>query len=172
VINTTQLPPLGGAQGQPIQEEEGMMEEEMEMHMDQMGDPYGQEEMEAMDDMMEDEYEDVDQGVSFDKLRNTIEKQEDAGKDQLAQAREAQYISKGTYIGQLLGAIETGEQAIAFFAKHGSGTPIKFVNCKRKPVSPDQFRPYDLVKVDEGDDKALEDEYFTISAQGVVHVYP
>ena len=81
-------------------------------------------------------------------------------------------ISKGTYIGQLLGAIETGEQAIAFFAKHGSGTPIKFVNCKRKPVSPDQFRPYDLVKVDEGDDKALEDEYFTISAQGVVHVYP
>jgi hypothetical protein len=62
-----------------------MMEEEMDMHMDQMGDPYGQEEMDAMEDMMEEEeYEEIDQGISFDKLRNTIEKQEDAGKDLLA----------------------------------------------------------------------------------------
>lgn len=86
----------------------------------------------------------------------------------MVQAREANYISKGTYIWQLLTQIETGEQAISFFAKHGYNTPIKFVNCKRKPVPGDQFRPYDLVKVD--DEKALESEYFTISAQGVVHV--
>jgi len=131
-------------------------------------DVYG-EEMEAMDEAMEDEEAD-EAGATFDALRDTIEKTEDAGKDQLAQAREANYISKGTYIGQLLAAIETGEQAIAFFAKHGSNTPIKFVNCKRKPVPGDQFRPYDLVKVDEDDEKALENEYFTISAQGVVHV--
>ena len=47
------------------------------------------------------------------------------------------------------------------------------MNCKRKPVPLDQFRPYDLVKIDPDDEnakKALESEYFTISAQGVVHV--
>lgn len=47
------------------------------------------------------------------------------------------------------------------------------MNCKRKPVPGDQFRPYDLIKIDPDDEqakKALESEYFTISAQGVVHV--
>jgi dynein heavy chain len=169
VINATQLPPLG-SRGHPqgIQEEmHDEMMEAMEAHMEE--DPYG-EEMEAMDEAMELEEQVDEGGATYDTLRDTIEKAEDAGKDQAAQAREANYISKGTYIGQLLGAIETGEQAIAFFAKHGSNTPIKFVNCKRKPVPGDQFRPYDLVKVDEDDEKALEGEYFTISAQGVVHV--
>jgi hypothetical protein len=44
--------------------------------------------------------------------------------------------------------------------------PIKFLNCNRKKVSASQFRPYDLVIIE--DEKALEKEYFTISAQGVV----
>ena len=137
-----------------------------EMEMD--GEAYQQ--MEAMDDDqgMEEEDGAEDAGVTFEALRDIIEKTEDEGKDQVVQAREANYISKGTYIWQLLAQIETGEQAISFFAKHGHNTPIKFVNCKRKPVPGDQFRPYDLVKVD--DEKALENEYFTISAQGVVHV--
>ena len=58
--------------------------------------------------------------------------------------------------------IKTGEQAISFFAKHGNNTPIKFLNCNRKPVMPDQFRPYDLITVK--DEKELYDEYFTVSA--------
>jgi hypothetical protein len=66
--------------------------------------------------------------------------------------------------------LRTGEQAISFFAKHGNNTPIKFLNCNRKPVPPDLFRPYDLNVVK--DEKALQDEYFTISAQGVVHICP
>ena len=86
------------------------------------------------------------------------------------QARTANFIRKGTYIHQLLTQIKTGEQAISFFAKHGNNTPIKFLNCNRKPVSPDQYRPFDLVTV--RDEKALNPEYFTISAQGVVHVCP
>jgi hypothetical protein len=53
VINATHLPPLSG-QPEGI-EEEGMMEE-MDMQMDQMGDPYGQEDMGDMEGMMEDEY--------------------------------------------------------------------------------------------------------------------
>ena len=73
-----------------------MMEEEMDMQMEM--DPYGQEMMDGMEDMMEEEYEDQEE-ANFDNMSTMIEKQEDAGKDQLAQAREAQYISKGTYIG-------------------------------------------------------------------------
>ena len=145
------------------------MMDEMEMDGQMDGQAYDQ--MEAMDDdqgMGEEDGAEEERGVTFEALRDIIEKTEDEGKDQVAQAREANYISKGTYIWQLLAQIETGEQAISFFAKHGPNTPIKFVNCKRKPVPGDQFRPYDLVKLD--DEKALENEYFTISAQGVVHV--
>ena len=139
------------------------MMDDMEMDEQMENQPYG---MEMEEDAMEDEEE--DQGITFEVLRDIIEKTEDEGKDQVFQAREANYISKGTYIWQLLSQIETGEQAISFFAKHGHNTPIKFINCKRKPVPADQFRPYDLVKIE--DEKALENEYFTVSAQGVVHV--
>jgi hypothetical protein len=138
------------------------MMDEMEMDEQMENQDYGME----MDEQME--MDEEDQGVNFEGLRDIIEKTEDEGKDQVFQAREAKYISKGTYIWQLLSQIETGEQAISFFAKHGHNTPIKFINCKRKPVPADQFRPYDLVKIE--DEKALENEYFTVSAQGVVHV--
>jgi len=62
----------------------------------------------------------------------------------------------------------TGEDAITFFARHGSNTPVKFVYCNRKETG-DEFRPYDLVIVDR---KKANPEYFTISAAGVVHVNP
>lgn len=161
VINATQLPPLSGKQPEGI-------DEEMEMEMEAEA-QYQQQQMEEMDDMPEDD----DASYDYAQLDRLIENEEDKGTDQAVKAREANYISKGTYIWQLLSQIETGEQAIAFFAKHGHNTPIKFVNCKRKPVPLDQFRPYDLVKIDPDDEnakKALESEYFTISAQGVVHV--
>jgi len=141
------------------------MEGEMGMEGQMEGDPYGQQQ-EEMD--YGEEEEEQQQDLAYHDIKDIIEKTEDEGKDQFVQAQEAKYISKGTYIYQVLFAIETGEQAISFFAKHGHNTPIKFVNCKRKPVPGDQFRPYDLIKVE--DDKALESEYFTISAQGVVHI--
>jgi len=65
-------------------------------------------------------------------------------------------------------AIMTGDQAISFFAKHGTNMPIKFLNCNRSPVAPAGYRPYDLVV--EEDEKKLDREYYTISAQGVVLV--
>jgi dynein heavy chain len=43
------------------------------------------------------------------------------------------------------------------------------LNCNRAIVPLDEFRPYDLSVVKE---KQLEDEYFTISSHGVVHVCP
>ena len=73
-----------------------------------------------------------------------------------------------------LNGIKTGEDAISFFAKYGNTTPIKFINCIRneKPGSID-FRPYDLIKTRHGESQkelAL-DEYYTISANGIVHVW-
>jgi len=147
-----------------IPEEADPQMEEMEMEGIQEMDPYGME-----DDQMEEMDEEQDQEIGYDDLIGVIEKTEDKSKAQAMQVTDANYISKGTYIYQLLTQIMTGEQAISFFAKHGHNTPIKFVNCKRKEVSGDQFRPYDLVKID-GDEKALEGEYFTISAQGVVQI--
>lgn len=62
-----------------------------EMEMDQNA--YQQ--MEGME-MEEEEPEDGE--LNFESLRNVIEKTEDRSKDQIGQAREANYISKGTYI--------------------------------------------------------------------------
>jgi len=64
--------------------------------------------------------------------------------------------------------IQTGEQAISFFAKYGNNTPIKFVKCNRMDAGPTNFRPYDLEVIHEEND--LNAEFFTISAEGVVHI--
>ncbi len=62
----------------------------------------------------------------------------------------------------------TGQDAIAFFARMGNDTPMKFVYCNRAETR-DEFRPYDLVIVNR---KQVEPEMFTISTTGVVHVQP
>ena len=51
--------------------------------------------MEGME--MEQEQND-DEELNFESLRNVIEKTEDRSKDQIGLAREANYISTGTYI--------------------------------------------------------------------------
>lgn len=123
-------------------------------------------EREDMEDEIEPELQmNEDQSIGFEEFRQLVEMSEEDRKngknsnDQ--QARTANFIRRGTYIHQLLVQIKTGEQAISFFAKYGYSTPIKFLNCNRKPVPADQFRPYDLITV--RDEKALNDEYFTIS---------
>jgi hypothetical protein len=62
----------------------------------------------------------------------------------------------------MLMKIQTGEQAISFFAQHGNSTPIKFLNCNRAKLPPQYFRPYDLSVI--FDEKELRDEHFTVSA--------
>jgi len=46
--------------------------------------------------------------------------------------------------------------------------PVKFLNCNRRPVGPAKYAPYDLVV--EENEKHLNNEYYCISAQGVVLV--
>lgn len=117
-----------------------------------------------------DEEEKLNKSMEFEDFRQIIENNEDESKNKASQARQANFIRKGTPIYDMLVKIQSGEQAISFFAQHGNATPIKFLNCNRAPVPPQIFRPYDLTVV--FDEKELRDEYFTISAQGVVSICP
>ena len=65
--------------------------------------------------------------------------------------------------------IHTGEDAINFFARYGSDTPLKFVNLFQLKDSKD-FRPYDLVVGFLKDNQFIE--HFTMSPSGIVHVIP
>lgn len=65
--------------------------------------------------------------------------------------------------------LKTGEDAIAFFAKHGDQSDLQVIHCVAAHVEEGQFRPYDLVVVDEKD---KGNEYFMISPKGIVHICP
>lgn len=68
--------------------------------------------------------------------------------------------------------IKTGEEAISFFAKYGNSTPIKFINCEKVITSKKIFRPYDLVVIPHKELGDLnKNDYYTVSANGIVHVY-
>ncbi|CAK9091964.1 Uncharacterized oxidoreductase YkpB [Durusdinium trenchii] len=61
------------------------------------------------------------------------------------------------------------QDAIAFFAKHGDQSDLQVIHCVAAHVEEGQFRPYDLVVVDEKD---KGNEYFMISPKGIVHICP
>ena len=65
-------------------------------------------------------------------------------------------------------SLKTGEDAINFFAQHGSSSPIKFVHLI-KAESGINFRPYDLQVVKPKD---CGTSYYTMSSAGLVHVAP
>ena len=122
--------------------------------------------------MQDEEYDDEEEkedlkhqtedDLTYEEFKHMIEKQEEGTKNDVAEQRRANFIKKGTAIWHIQQGIKTGEHAISFFAKHGNNMPIKFVNCNRKQVRLSDFRPYDLVTVN--NDKDLDTEYFTISA--------
>lgn len=73
-------------------------------------------------------------------------------------------------IDEILEGIRTGSDAVHFFARYGSETPVKFVHLKLAvPDDSRAFRPYDLERVDLGD---LPPDHFIMSPAGVVHVSP
>jgi dynein heavy chain len=83
--------------------------------------------------------------------------------------RDTLFISMGSQLHKEIMKYTTGEDAISFFAKNGSNTPIKFLHAAKSKVKGKEFRPYDLKIMKETD---LPPDYYTISAQGVVHVCP
>lgn len=84
--------------------------------------------------------------------------------------QNALFVDKS--VNNMLKTIRTGDVAISFFAKYGNTTPIKFINCIQKTVS-EMFRPYDLevISSNENQKESAYDEYYTISAHGIVKVY-
>lgn len=77
-------------------------------------------------------------------------------------------------VSEIIYSIKTGEDAISFFAKYGNTTPIKFINCIRNDTHPKEiFKPYDLkvIHTTENQKELTLNEYYTISAHGIVHVY-
>jgi hypothetical protein len=73
-------------------------------------------------------------------------------------------------VDRIMMTIKTGENAIDFFARYGSDTPLKFVNLFQVD-DPKEFRPYDLV-IGELKDNLVEVEHYTMSPSGIVHVAP
>lgn len=91
------------------------------------------------------------------------------------------FLKAGTELYEQVKKINTGDECIAFFARYGNTTGVKFLHCNRavRPKTEhreggaaggEDFRPYDLRKVRRNE--KVDPEYFTISAQGVVHVCP
>ena len=64
--------------------------------------------------------------------------------------------------------MKIGEDAVAYFALHGTETTVKFVYLNRAKTGR-RFRPYDLVVVPKAE---VEPEHFTMSASGLVHTAP
>lgn len=73
-------------------------------------------------------------------------------------------------VDRIMSTIHTGEDAINFFARFGSDTPLKFVNLFEVD-DPKEFRPYDLV-IGDLKENNLDCEYYTMSPSGIVHVVP
>ena len=61
--------------------------------------------------------------------------------------------------------LRTGADAVAYFAKFGDTTPLKFVHLNRAETGND-FRPYDLVVVSPAD---VHEEHFVFSSKGVMY---
>ena len=69
---------------------------------------------------------------------------------------------------RIMSGIQSGSDAINFFARFGSDTPVKFVTLVQV-TDLKVYRPYDLEVV------TLPDypiEHYTMSPSGIVHVYP
>ena len=66
--------------------------------------------------MLQEEDDNMNQSVDFEEFRQIIENNEDESKNKSMQARQANFIRKGTPIYEMLIKIKSGEQAISFFA--------------------------------------------------------
>jgi len=51
------------------------------------------------------------------------------------------FIERGSKLHHELKQLKSGEDSIAFFARNGSSTPIKFIHCNQAPTGPREFRP-------------------------------
>jgi dynein heavy chain len=114
-------------------------------------------------------YDSYEEELNLNMLQKMLSSSKQAKGALISGAQETLFVDRESYIFKELKKIRTGEDAISFFAKNGNTTPVKFLHCNMAPHSKQQFRPYDLIVVPE---KEIGNEYYTVSAQGVVYVCP
>ena len=129
------------------------------------------EENEALDlDKDNEEEQPETQDVNYYKVVTSVF--DEKNKKQGNKIQKAFFVDAA--VNEMLNTIKTGEDAISFFAKYGNSTPIKFINCVRDTSMPEHiFRPYDLkvIRTSEHQKEVTLNEYYTISAHGIVHCF-
>ena len=111
----------------------------------------------------------IEQEFDLHSLQKLLSKSNKGGAGLASGAQETLFVDRESFIFKELKKIKTGEDAISFFAKNGNSTPVKFLYCNKASQNSKEFRPYDLIVVPE---KEIQSEYYTVSAQGIVHVMP
>ena len=121
---------------------------------------------------MENDNEELDEkDVNYYKIVASVF-DEEKSKKQGNKIQNAFFVDAA--VNEMLNTIKSGEDAISFFAKYGNSTPIKFINCVRDMSMPEYiFRPYDLkvIRTSEHQKEVTLNEYYTISAHGIVHCF-
>lgn len=79
--------------------------------------------------------------------------------------QNAKYEDK--YVRDHLSLLVTGEDAISFFAKYGNTTPIKFIHCVQEVGK----GPYKLRIVHDQNQLTKVSDYYTVSPNGIVHIF-
>jgi dynein heavy chain len=130
--------------------------------------PEGEEEGEMMPIEEEEKGEEDEQIVNYREILNAL--YQDSSKAKGHTIQDSLFID--AEVKKHLRKIQTGEDAISFFAKYGNTTPIKSIICVLAKTAPELFRPYDLIVLNMENITELNlSEYYTISAHGIVHVH-
>ena len=79
--------------------------------------------------------------------------------------QNAKYEDK--HVRDHLSLLVTGEDAISFFAKYGNTTPIKFIHCVQEAGG----GPYKLRIVHDSTQLTKVSDYYTVSPNGIVHIF-
>lgn len=88
-------------------------------------------------------------------------------KFKLNKIQNAMYEDKN--VREHMAQLRNGEDAIAFFAKYGNTTPIKFIHCLKNQEG--LFNPYKLSIVHNANVLSKVDEYYTVSPSGIVLIF-
>lgn len=98
------------------------------------------------------------------------EKKEEAGKSGATRTTgDASKAVDNDEVANIMSGIQNSNDAINFFARYGSETPVKFVSLVQNP-DPKVYSPYELTVTDLAD--IPPDGYYTMSSSGIVHICP
>lgn len=109
--------------------------------------------------------ESENQGSSINFLVRKLFK--DKNKFKKSKIQNAQY--EDSVVQEHMKLLVSGEDAIAFFAKYGNTTPVKFIHCVRDENHAEN--PYKLRIVHDRQELAKTNEYYTVSPSGIVRIF-